>query len=243
MKLIPLAHGSKSPLAGEDWHDRISDDPAEHARWLAEGFNVGCPLEENGRSVLDFDGEDHIGGRELAREFYEKYSQLCTCIVETSAGNIHFHFQGKTKTRKLLNESGKEIGDIKGNGYVLWEGSRIKGKVYRILRDGPLPPVSELDKIYLIIEKENNRPAIDEDDPMRRLKRAMAWMKKREGGEDGSGRGLRMIKTCRALFKMFGLTEDQALPLILEFNERACVPPYTEKQLRHKIEDAQKGLT
>ena len=240
MKLIRLENDSKTPPLGKSWKRGISDDPEEHARWLAEGYNVGLPLEENGRVVLDFDGVNHIGGRDLAREFCKKYRDLCTNIVETAAGNIHFHFSGKTKTRKILNENGKEIGDIKGNGYVVWVGSQIQGKFYRLLQEGPLQPFPE--HLYPIIEKEDNRQPIDENDPIRRLKRAMAWMKKREGGEDGNGRGLRMIKTCRALFKKFGLTEDQAMPLILEFNERACVPPYTDKELRHKLDDAKKGL-
>ena len=115
---------------------------------------------------------------------------------------------------------------------------------YRWIAQGELPQFSDYEHLFPREQKrqEVNYQTIDETDPVRRLIRARAWMLLREGGEDGNGRGLRMIKTCRALFAKFGLTEDQVWPLILEFNERACVPPYTEKQLRHKIHDAQKGL-
>ena len=230
--LIPLSPGCKAPLAGESWKDRISSEPQQHRRWLDEGLNLGMPLEVNNRSVLDFDGVNHENGRQLARAFYRKHPDLCTCIVETAAGNIHFHFEGSTKTRKIYKH-GKEIGDIKGNGYVVWIGSSIRGKVYRLIKDGPLQPFPE--HLFPIAEKRHSGLArIDEDDPVRRIMRAREWMKKREGKEDGNGRGLQMIKTCRALFQMFGLTEEQVWPLILEFNER-CVPPYTEKQLRHKM--------
>lgn len=241
MKLTQLDRDSKIPPKGRSWKRGMTDDPEQHAHWLAEGYNVGLPLEENNRSVLDFDGLNHENGREFAREFYRRHQDLCTYIVETAAGNIHFHFKGKTKTRKILDEQGEEIGDIKGNGYVVWVGSQIEGKLYRLLREGPLQPFPE--HLFPIVEKTRERIETNlDEDPLHRLRRAMAWMAKREGKEDGNGRGLQMIKTCRALFEFFGLTEDQALPLIVEFNKR-CVPPYTDKQLRHKIEDAQKGGT
>lgn len=238
MKRIPLAAGSKKPLGGEDWHNRMSADPAEHQKWLDQGLNIGLPLKENNRVVLDWDGEEHKGGRDLARAFYKQYSELCTFIVETAAGNIHFHFSGSTKTRKIY-ENGKEVGDIKGSGYVVWVGSVIKGKVYRIIREGPLQPFPE--HLFPIPERSVQAKHIDENDPVRRVLRARAWLKKRDVKEDGNGRGLQTIKTCRALFGMFGLTEEQVWPLMLEYNERCCVPPYTEKQLSHKILDAQKG--
>lgn len=225
MKLIRLAPNSKIPVKGESWKEGISDDPDEHAHWLAGGYNVGFPLEENGRVVVDYDRNI-----EAAREHYRR--TLCEVIVKTARG-VHFHYSGQTKTRKF------EDGDIKGNGYVVFPPSTVNGHQYQFIKRGELQPFPE--HLFPIIEKEV-KPTITEDDPMRRLKRAMAWMKKREGGVDGSGRGLAMIKTCRALFQMFGLTEDQALPLILEFNERECKPPYTDKELRHKIEDSQKGL-
>ena len=38
---------------------------------------------------------------------------------------------------------------------------------------------------------------------------------------------------------MFGLGVEDALPLMLEWNER-CQPPWDEKDLRHKLEDAVK---
>jgi hypothetical protein len=123
---------------------------------------------------------------------------------------------------------------------VVWIGSQIRGKVYRLIRDGPpLQPFPE--HLFPIDEKETTQQPIDENDPVRRLIRARKWILKREGKEDGNGRGLQMIKTCRALRVQVGLTEDQMWPLILEFNERNF-PHYTEKQLRHKIEDSKKGL-
>ena len=51
MRLIPLAHDSKKPLAGDDWHLRVSDDPAVHAEWIRRGLDVGFDVE--GREELE----------------------------------------------------------------------------------------------------------------------------------------------------------------------------------------------
>ena len=39
----------------------------------------------------------------------------------------------------------------------------------------------------------------------------------------------------------FGLTDAQTLELLREFNAR-CQPPWTEKELRHKVQDARKKV-
>jgi hypothetical protein len=55
-----------------------------------------------------------------------------------------------------------------------------------------------------------------------------------QGGHDAT-----LFVACR-LIKGFGLSPDEALSLLLhEYNPR-CVPPWSEKELRHKVEDAGK---
>jgi hypothetical protein len=44
---------------------------------------------------------------------------------------------------------------------------------------------------------------------------------------------------CCSLASKFGLTEEQAVPLILAYNQR-CQPPMCQNGLKHKIEDAWK---
>lgn len=212
---LELARNSKVPRRKGPW--KLSTEPPQG--------NIGLTLE--GRSVVDFDD------KEAGRQFYREHPELCTVIVETRRG-AHFHFTGETKGRKF------ESGDIKSGptSYVVMPPSVVDGWEYRFVREGELLPFPE--ELFPIVEKTREVTQNLISDPMQNLKRAMAWMKKREGGEDGNGRGLRMIKTCRALFEKFGLTEDQALPLILEFNERECKPPYTDKELKHKIRDSQK---
>lgn len=53
-------------------------------------------------------------------------------------------------------------------------------------------------------------------------------------GKNGSGK---MFFCCCRMFQMFQLSIDQVLPLILEYNAR-CQPPFSEKEILHKLEDA-----
>ena len=100
---------------------------------------MGCVLRESLRVVLDFDGVNHENGKELAREFYEKYRRLFKeapkNIVETPNG-IHFHFRldAEMKTRPILNEKGDKIGDLKATGHVTIPS--VVSKPYRWLRRG-----------------------------------------------------------------------------------------------------------
>ena len=54
-----------------------------------------------------------------------------------------------------------------------------------------------------------------------------------------NGHGATYNAACR-LVKGFALSNDEALPLLLEWNER-CSPPWTEAELRHKLESAQQS--
>lgn len=229
---LRLRRNSKEPdlPKGGRFDDASTDDADEYEDWLFNGFNLGLRLGE--RTVVDFDE------KETAREFWKKHRDLCTVTVETRRG-LHAHFRGETQGRKI----GKIDLKTGPNSYVVIPPSVVDDWRYRYITNGALLPFPA--ELFPIVESTRNalRVPIDENDPVRRVIRARAWLAKREPKEDGSGRGLQTIKTCRALFKMFGLTEEQVWPLMLEFSERCCIPPYTTAQLAHKIRDAQKGLT
>lgn len=210
MKLIPLARGSKQPLAGKDWHDRISNDPAEIDRWRARGLNLGFPLFENQRSVIDFDD------KEAGREFFKKHKELCTQIVETRRG-IHVHFAGETKTRKF------EAGDIKGNGYVVYPESVVSDFRYRLIELGELQPFPEH-----LFPFEQKQAATRKE-----IRNAAAYIEKIHSiqGENGSASLIRAIARCRDA----GLSEAEATILLLEWNETNSVPSWSHQELARAI--------
>lgn len=216
MRLIPLAHNSKKPLAGEDWHVRISEDSAQHAKWLSDGLNVGFAVEENGRSVVDFDD------KEAAHQFRKSHSDICTVVVETRRG-MHFHFSGRTTTRKFPH------GDVKGNGYVVFPPSVVDGFAYRLIADGPLQAFPE----HLFPPVQATRDGVQ---VVTRgvVKDVDAYLARIESisGKNGSAGLVRAAAVCRDA----GDSEAEALLRLIAWNKLPVVsPPWTDKELARAV--------
>lgn len=217
MFLLPLAHNSKQPLKGEDWHHRISDDPAEHTAWIARGWNVGYPVEENGVVVVDFDE------KQAARDFFVKHRELLSVIVETRRG-AHFYFAGSTSTRKF------SAGDIKGNGYVVYVPSTVDGWRYRFVQRGELQPFPD-------IFTEERRTVTRKE-----VRNLMGYLSRIESieGQSGSAGLVRAAAVCRDS----GLTEAEAMVHLIEWNQSAVVrPPWSLDELARAVSRVyQKGV-
>lgn len=229
MKLIPLASDSKEPLSGESWKRLVSDDPCLHQKWIAEGKNVGCPLAENGLSVVDFDT-----GLDPAREFFSKHKELCRVIVLTRRG-VHFYFSGNTKTRKF------EHGDIKGNGYCVFPPSTVNGFQYRFAEghewNEPAPFPEEL------------FPSIQGETRITREKvqNVMAYLAKVESiqgqysikGVHRSAGLIRAASICRDA----GLTESDAMLKMLWWNTQPVVsPPWPAEEIARAVHSSYKKV-
>ena len=232
----------KHPRAGETWKGKpFSDDPTEHARWIAGGKNVAMPLKENNRVVADFDGKDHQDGRVPARHFYETYVRLFgeppSVIVDTPSGGVHFHFAGRTHSRAILDRRGNKIGDLKASGYVHWIGSQINGGSYRLLQDGPLQPFPAV--LFPVRHAGPPRPLGPETDVLRRITRAWAYAGRIEPAISGQGGHNKTMYFAGAMIQKCGLTIEQAWPIALWWNER-CEPPWPTRDLLRKLYEAER---
>jgi hypothetical protein len=242
MFVFALPPNMKHPRAGHPWKGKpLSDDPAECALWIASGKNVAMPLEENNRVVADFDGKDHQNGKEPARQFYEAYRRLFgeppNVIVETPSGGVHFHFGGRAKSRPILDAIGRKIGDLKGSGFVLWIGSQIDGRAYRLLRAEPLQPFPKV--LFPIRNADPVRRLVEETDVLRRIKRAWAYAARIEPAISGTGGHNKTMYFAGAMIQKCGLTVEQAWPIALWWNER-CQPPWPVRDLLRKLYEAER---
>jgi hypothetical protein len=70
-------------------------------------------------------------------------------------------------------------------------------------------------------------------------KRARAYLAAMPAGVSGNGGHDATFKAAVALVHGFALEEPEAWPLLLEFNAR-CVPPWSNRELLHKLESAGK---
>jgi hypothetical protein len=73
-----------------------------------------------------------------------------------------------------------------------------------------------------------------------KVARARAYVGKLPPAVEGHGGDSRTFAVACYLVKDFGLTAEEALPLLLEYNQH-CVPPWTEDELRYKLRKAVEG--
>ena len=69
------------------------------------------------------------------------------------------------------------------------------------------------------------------------LERAGAYLAKMPAAASGQGQHSAIFEVAVALVKGFGLSPEEALPLLLQWNQH-CVPPWSESELRHKLRSA-----
>jgi len=74
-------------------------------------------------------------------------------------------------------------------------------------------------------------------DPHQLAKRALAYVEAMPPAVSGKGGHNTTFAVARALIHGFGLPESDAWPILCAYNER-CLPPWSERELRHKLADA-----
>jgi hypothetical protein len=73
------------------------------------------------------------------------------------------------------------------------------------------------------------------------IEQARAYLAKMDASIEGDNGSDRLIKAASVLVNDFGLTDGEAFDLLMtEFNPR-CQPPWSDAEIRHKIEDAHKN--
>lgn len=82
-------------------------------------------------------------------------------------------------------------------------------------------------------------PSASRPAPLDVTERAVRYLATIQPAVSGRGGHNKTWHASCALVLGFGLTPEQAYPLLAEFNQ-TCQPPWTEKELRHKLNDAHK---
>jgi hypothetical protein len=239
---IPVAMlpGTKLPAekAWQEWHAReITADSIER-RW--RGTRNGVALLCHNLVVLDVDDADRLG------IVLEKCGLTDAPICRTPRGGYHVHARarkGMDLSRKIKLH-GRDVDLLTGESLsILPPHTNEQGAPYEWITPG-LPPISELPLARLAWTRERIRRRVVrgvdfiESDAM--VRRARAYLATVEGTISGTG-GChnRTFRVACVLAHKFGLSFEQAWPLFLEWNEQ-CEPIWSDRELRHKLEDALK---
>lgn len=208
---ILLVRNSKRPPCGA-W--RLTDDQAVIERWIAGGGNIGTMLKENSIVVVDIDA-----GKKFARTFWRQFPALCGTAAETRRG-IHLYFTGETGTRKWQH------GDIKGSGYVVAPPSIVNGWHYRWIKRERLPAFPET----LFPTKEVHQKSA------RDIRNARAYIGKIVAVSGRHGHDATFRAACK--LRDAGFSEVEALAALVEWNQTNADPPWSAKELLHKVTSA-----
>lgn len=220
-------------------------------RWPEASIGV-VTGEVSGFVVLDIDAGK--GGEEqLARLVAENAPLPLTPVARTGGGGRHVLF---ALPAEPLRNSGSKIAqgiDIRGSGgyIVAPPSSHASGGAYAWdpaahPASTPLAPMPAwlLERARRAPQPVPAAPAPATDHPLHeRLKRASAYLARVPGAVAGQSGHQQLWTAALALVRGFDLDQGSALSLLgREYNGR-CAPPWSPKELAHKVQGADEAAT
>lgn len=238
---IPVVAGTKSPaVKWKQWQEELP--PEELLREWFAGTRRNIAIVCSGLVVFDCD--ERAKAEVVLTECGDTPHKLAT-----PRGGLHLGYR-RRKGVRLLNQvkiKGMDIDIRTDGGLELIPCSATDYGEYRWL--GELRPAAELPvaKIGWTRERARTRarrivtpmPAetMRDADREQQIRRARAYLAAIEGAISGQRGHDRTFRAACVLTHKFGLTFEEAWPLLLEWNQ-VCEPPWSERELAHKLSDA-----
>jgi hypothetical protein len=233
---IPVLPGTKVPAV--KWKRWQSAMPTERLfrEWFAGTAN-NIAIVTTDMVVFDCESVD------------EAALVLAACgetphLLATPRGGVHLGYRRPTgasvQNRRRIN--GQLIDIRTDGGLEMIPNSRTEHGEYRWIGDG-LRPVTELPPAKIGWTQQNVQRSVSKDAiegaPDVMVRRALAYLAHVEGAISGQRGHDRTFRVACVLTRKFGLTVEQAMPIFQEWNQQ-CEPPWSERELLHKLEDAAK---
>lgn len=238
-RVLPIVPGEKRP-AIPNWPEAATTDPGVISAWWAENpaYNVGIATgRASGFFVLDVDPGS--GGEESLAALEAEHGPLpVTCEAITGGGGRHLLFT--CPDFPITNSAGR-LGpglDVRGEGgQIVVAPSRSAKGPYRWRRLTAHVPASgwllDLLRTRAAAPAPIERPDLPPADPAT-LDAARAALARHGPATEGQGGDAHTFRACALLTHDFGLTDDEAWPLLAAWNA-TCSPPWPEDDLRAKL--------
>ena len=231
---IPLTVGTKRSRT--KWAAYRARPPTEKEvrAWFRSGPRNVALVTGNGVVVVDVDD------RSLVNTIIERCGD--TPMRCRTPGGMHLYYstpEGGLPTAVRVN--GMPI-DIRSDGaYAVCPWSHNAAGISYDWVSGIVPaadlPRLEASWLRVRSPKRVVTPGIAVDDADLMVRLARGYLAHIEGAISGQRGHDRTFRVACVLTIKFGLTMEQAWPLFLEWNE-VCEPPWSEKELLHKLQDA-----
>lgn len=249
--LAALARGwALTPLTGkrpilDAWQARPMPTAQAVAGWVAAAHNLGLrtgPI--SGVLVVDHDPR-HDDGTPLP-------ALPVTVTVNTGGGGTHRYYRCPTEPPPNSSRKIHPALDVKSlGGQVVFVGSlhpqtgrayvwapgldpvttamaEVPPDLLARMHAAKQPPVAAVSTAIHVLDNET------------RTRRARAYLARVPGGVSGEGGSRFCFRAACVLFHGFGLSQDDTFALLLAEYSPRCTPPWSEKELRHKVDDAAK---
>jgi len=233
MKLFPIQKGTKRP-ALHGWNEKATDNPETLAQWRQEfpEANIGVACGPSGLIVLDVDpqGHEHFLHLDLEHGIPNTYT------VSTPRGGYHYYFYGTSRNRVHMLPG---IDIRSSGGYVLFPGSWVDGKPYKVLNDAPIAPAPKwlLDMVGKPKEKDAQATEITSVDNLVDARRAADYLSSVKPAIEGQGGDLHTY-TVACSVRDLGISKELCLDLMQDLFNPRCQPPWDERELMAKVNHA-----
>jgi len=243
--VFPCVPGEKKPLTSRGLLDATTDAGQIEA-WWTQYPNANIGIATTGLIVIDIDGADNSW---LADDV-EKQTDLAQVVSLTPNGGRHHIFrrpEGKN-WRNTASKIAPKVDTRANGGYIVAPPSVVNGKPYRwapgmelTMPAGELPEppawlVEILDGIRGNLQSPTcSTPLSPSGDSE---KRALAYLDAMPPAISGQGGHNVTYAAATMLVHGFEIPPEQALAMLMEHYNPRCEPPWSDKDLRHKVQDA-----
>jgi hypothetical protein len=241
---FPIAPRDKTPVGALVPHGCLdaSTDPAKLRAWFADpARNIGVACGPSGLVIVDVDPRND--GDEEMRKLVRAHGKFpVTPVVYTGGGGWHAYFAAPTGT-PLRAKLAPGVDLKHAGGYVVAPPSiHPSGKPYMFATNArpSSTPLAPLPAWLLALAQRPPEPSLPPPapDPSDSLaKRAEAYVDRMAPCVSGAGGHSQLFAVARKLLQDFAVPESTAWGILLRYNAR-CQPPWSERELRHKLTQA-----
>jgi hypothetical protein len=245
--LVPVAKGEKKPMLPQWQNLIIQNMTPRHLSMINENVNVGVVLGKASMGLVSIDCDTNEG----LGAFLTINPALTGTLISKGkrGGNVWVRvIDTYPKTSKIRDKDGNPWGEFRSDGgqTVIW-GVHPSGCNYT--NNGMIVSAVEFSNIKWVdglhlpwVDKPKEIPTRQyqfENYSEVMMDHARSYVAFMPSAIEGQGGDAMTFNVAKKLVHDFALSINQAMVLMKEYNAR-CVPPWDEKQLLRKLEDASK---
>ncbi len=230
---IPIRTGSKAPAVKWKRYQHCLPTAFQVERWF-DDLTRNLAISIRGLAVLDCDAADRA-------DFVQSRCGRTPVRCRTPRG-LHLYYRKPpgSVSGNRVRIHGLSVDLRTDGGLVLVPPSRTPLGEYRWIGLGlfPIDELPEANLDWLQPPIRIGQLAVTTTDNQR-IRRARRYLASVEGATAGYGGHNVTMRAASLLVQKFSLDIDEAFPLLAEWNE-TCEPPWSEKELLHKLQDAKR---